>query len=279
MIPPGWSEAGLTDLEGRFGRPVAAGRWVVPSGIELQGDQLIWREFPARQVSAGPKLLEEFVRLADRPAEAVLSYARRWGVLGICEHGLPLSHNPPPTPLGPGSFPMTWCRPLAAESGVFREPLDAWWRYSRQYRAVLNLAACLHDGRLGQPEDWKVLFYKESEERAVPWWRRRMDAEWSVLSFVVNEWLDIARVRIRHVFERGKHDLPMSGMALFGALALQLLLAATRTDGLAICSACGLSYRPSRQPTTNRRRYCAECRERGASLRDAAADYRRRKQG
>jgi hypothetical protein len=50
--------------------------------------------------------------------------------------------------------------------------------------------------------------------------------------------------------------------ALFGALVVQLALTISRTDGLALCSGCGLSYVPSRRPRDTKRRYCPEYRKR-----------------
>jgi hypothetical protein len=51
---------------------------------------------------------------------------------------------------------------------------------------------------------------------------------------------------------------------LFGALAVQLLFAVSRTDGLAVCSACGSPYCPPRKPRIDQRHYCSGYRRRGA---------------
>jgi len=70
----------------------------------------------------------------------------------------------------------------------------------------------------------------------------------------------------------------------FGLLAIQLLLAIARAEGLATCAGCGAPFVSSRQPlagkrvgrTIARRNYCRDCRDRKIPLRDAARDYRKR---
>ena len=70
----------------------------------------------------------------------------------------------------------------------------------------------------------------------------------------------------------------LQGTSLFGALAVQLLMAVSRTGGLAICSGCGAPYVPKRRPNPRRRRYCPQCGLK-AAWRDAQAAQRRRPPG
>jgi hypothetical protein len=44
----------------------------------------------------GPGLLEDFADLVDAPAPALLRFARQWGVLTCCAHGLPVPWRTPP---------------------------------------------------------------------------------------------------------------------------------------------------------------------------------------
>src|SRR3984893_6199071 len=78
--------------------------WLVPEDIALRRDRLCWRsskpwpEFPGFKYAyakrtPGPGLLEQFVALSDASDEDILRYARHWGVLVICHHGLPASHS------------------------------------------------------------------------------------------------------------------------------------------------------------------------------------------
>ncbi len=94
-----WGVSGLTTGDGQLERPLA--QWVRPAVVELEGERLRWEYFDKNAVLGrhgrmGPGLLAEFPKLADAPSLAIRDYARRWGVLSICQHGWPSSHNPPP---------------------------------------------------------------------------------------------------------------------------------------------------------------------------------------
>lgn len=277
MIPTLWSTTGLTTERGHIDRPLVYGRWRVPDAIELRDDRLVWNQgFGDKLARAGAKLLEEFLGLGGQPGERVVAFARRWGVLGICEHGLPSTHNPPPRPPRVGTVPMTWCMPMRADKGWFWEPLDVWQRLSTQFQAVLNLAAQLHQGQLGSTDDWLVLYY--NMDIPVPWWTRKIRADRAVLTGVVNEWASISGIQIVSDWRGEKTPtIGLSGGSLFGALILQLTMAVSRTEGLCVCSGCGTTYVPSRSPRADQRHYCDDCRGRRVPVRDAATDYRRRR--
>ena len=91
-----------------FERPVVELPWYVPrkDEIELQGEKLVWKKEvdlrppgpnsgPGRIIRQGTLMLEAFVKLADANENAYLRYACRWGLLNICKHSLPSSHNLP----------------------------------------------------------------------------------------------------------------------------------------------------------------------------------------
>ena len=184
-----WSTSGLTTPSGELDRPVAFGHWGVPEFVATTQEELVWGGIAARAVAPGPGLLEEFLKLSAEPADAIAKFARRWSVLGICSHGLPLTHNPPPRPFPEGTLPMTWCRPIPAGDDRFVEPLHVWRRYSRQFLATLNIAARLKAEQTGRVEDWRSLYYKI--DRPVPWWSRTVDADWSLVCLIVNELLQL----------------------------------------------------------------------------------------
>ena len=118
-----WVRAGLTDDDDRFERPVSNAPWYVPpdTAIRVVGDMLIWHEFEGSrrddrpegyifgpEVSVGRGILQAFLQLRDAGAEKIVTYARRWGVLGLCEqHLLPRSvvveHNG--DAVAPSEFP------------------------------------------------------------------------------------------------------------------------------------------------------------------------------
>src|SRR5579872_3295266 len=123
--------------------------WLVPDAIELQGDRLCWRltkearnvlgyeEASARR-GPGPGLLERFVALADAPADEIVRYARQWGVLAICEHGVPACHSH-------DCVPVTLPR---SRRVIFWEPLESWRFFSHQAKAILELTAATHNSQI-----------------------------------------------------------------------------------------------------------------------------------
>ena len=279
---PHWELGGLYSETGPLERLPPVGELMVPNDVELEGEWLCWGwgvdplQWTTRR--PGPHILSDFVRLADGDGSTIRAYARRWGILGICEHGLPSSHlgNEDGTPR---------CRPLSRrEDPAWRfdgwEPLERWRHFARQARAILDLAASLHTDQPGQPEDWQVVV--QHRKQPVPWWRPSVEAEWILLSSVVQEWIRIGDVR--PVMARGptqgrqvEFGSSAGGTRLFGTLACQLLFTITRVTGVAVCSACTAIYTPTRRPRPDQRRYCRSCRAGGVPQRDAQRDRQRRR--
>jgi hypothetical protein len=264
----------------------------VPRNIELEDDRLVWK-FEAgteRRVAPKPQMLDDFVQLGDQPPAVILRYARRWGLLHLCKHGLPASHNPERGPLDPtwmgdeGNYSVAWCQELhlrTAPTGYayFYEDVEAWRQYARRARAVLAIAAALHQGKCGQDEDWQMAvtpMWKATQKGA-----RNLFSERLVLSTIVNMWVQYGDVTFKIDWWRQFQPNVLIGghhraLTLFGALASQLLFAVCRSEGLTLCSNCGAPYTASRRPRTGRH-YCDECRETGAPVRDATAAWRERK--
>jgi hypothetical protein len=91
-----------------------------------------------------------------------------------------------------------------------------------------------------------------------------------------DRWLDMANARI-HVSWAETWDVGLRSQNLAGAIVISLLLASTRSKGLARCSSCGRAYAPKRQPAAGRRRYCSDDFCQKAKRRDATRDSRARK--
>ena len=296
-------------------RPIATGTVLVPSCVEQLGERLCWGstpEHPPMECHVGPRWLESFAALAEASDGVIVRYARTHGVLGLCAHGLPWTHNPPRdrkaamaiADLTRGA-PATgrgrrsrvspaqrrWlaiqivqgCRPEAVEDSerfTGWEPLAQWRRWARETLALLNVAASLHEGQPGPVDKWSIVF--EGVARRAPWWKQSTTTDRLVLAHVLNEWMVLANVRplITWSIGRPPEVILTSGSGddatLFGALACQLVFAATRSEGMAVCSSCGEMYAPIRRPRADQRRYCASCRRRGAPIRDAQRARRRR---
>ena len=252
---------------GDLGRTVDVERLVVPAEIHLAGQHLRWQSgkfHEYRKVPAG--LLDRFVRLAEAADGAILDLARQSGALWICKaHGLPMTHD-------------AGCRPSYG-GGWFREPLAEWRAFSARARAVLSIAASLHQGKLGDPNDWKHLGEGWLPDAFAPAkglgeaakiGRRRVESERAGVTNAVSGWLALARVTpalswrendVRLVFSEADTS---SHLRLFGVLGMQLLFAVSRGNGPSVCSACGVPYVRSRRAAAGRRNYCKDCGTRAA---------------
>ena len=267
--------AGMVDEEsGRLEQPMAADQWRVPLAVELAGEWLAWEwgEGPdGRFVQSARPLLEDFAALADAPADRIRDYARRWGVLYVCEHFKPRSHNPWTTS-------SAGCLHLRQGIDGGREPLLVWREYARRARAILRSVATLRgEDQLDAKRltDWFYCFpleYPAASDYAQP--------TWLGVALAVNLWLGEAGLM---GLRAGAPLAPAPSVILdvgfsplFGALGLQLLFAATGSSGLAICSNCGGPYFPRSRPRKNQRRYCRRDACRRASRRDAKRDQRQR---
>src|SRR5690242_12288204 len=77
----------------RLERPSQAEAWMVPSEIRIETGSIVYcADEGTRRVSEREGLLEDFLELRDADGSAILKYARRWGVLGLCKHNLPADH-------------------------------------------------------------------------------------------------------------------------------------------------------------------------------------------
>jgi len=265
-----WQLGGLFGEDGNLERPADPAMWPVEV-VERRGELLVPGTGWQRMTRAGRGMLEGFARLADdETGDRIAAYARRWGFLDLCEHGLPASHNPQPRRL-PLPQPWTFCSPTWLEDG---EPLDGWRYWAGQARAVLDVHVRHTAGEPGADEDWRLLYAWSTYE--APWWEERSakSERWR-LRGIVNDWTVLGNVRPWLVdYEPW---LVVGGGTLFGALAVQLALLVSGSDGVYRCSACGSPFVPEgRRPAAGRRRYCASCRERRRPGRDAKRDHRAR---
>lgn len=302
--------------DGSVDRPVVGERWLVPAAIELRaGYQLVSRSTDGhgRQAIAepGPRMLTEFLRLGQEssPSERVVEYARRWGTLHICKHGLPASHT-----RNPEEWCEAWSFPDELEpEAEFWEPVGVWRHFARQARGYLAIADRLHGGQIGRQEDWQIVHewrhwpngrgsgkglwafsdrptnpsqtidlgtgkLKDPHQAyTVPWWRQTVDEDWSMVVEGVEEtWLSYGDVRPSLSLSDGTPRIRLGGGGLFGALAVQLMMNVCRTAGIALCSECGIAYLPKRRPRVGNRHYCQDCGKKPAQ-RNASREYRRRR--
>ena len=248
-----WDLSGVVSPLG-LDRPVKVGPVTVPGELRLEGPNLGWSSRKLTGRPPSPDVLDRFVRLSDASDAAILSFAKRNGVLWLCQHDIPCTHNWVTT-MQPGDKEGCW--PVGWPYDC-REPLYRWREVARRFRAVLTLAACLHDGRKTRREDWKAF---ESVETEPPQWKVSTPVAFDRIHSWVNWLLRLALVHPQLSYGSGKCEVKMgTGLPLVGHLGVQLMLAVAKTDGLTICSECGQGYAPERKPNANRNRYCSRCK-------------------
>jgi hypothetical protein len=216
-------------------------------------------------------LLDQFTRLHEASDATILRFARRWGGLFICEHGLPNSHSPDSIPFGLHDG----CSPLGWGGHSWWEPIEAWKALSERAYAMLRIAIALRDKGMGPLSDWELLAKSpESRAREVPGNIRRA---WFYLSLHLEQWLMIGQVGPKvHAWRESGIAIRLGGRHLFGAIGYLLALACSGSTGLAVCSFCKALHRTKRRPALGRRTYCGPCRAAGRPLLDAKRDSRRR---
>lgn len=284
-----WQQADL-EVDNPAGMPKP---WQRAPRIEIDGDNLRWQYLPmagdeeiiafgpikvlALPVQTGVKspLLIDFVTLAERSDQQIAAFARKWGLLHPCAHNMPRTHPPLPGEARRGRF----CDTVDPDAVAGAEPLAVWRLWSSMGQAVIRIASRQSIGTTdgvetnGDLSDWQMLLPND-QIRGVT--SGTLDAAKGRLATVVEMWLRIGAVQPRVDPLKPPH-LVVSGVDLFGAIALQLAMVVTSTTGLAFCAGCGNAFVPNRRPAARRRRYCETCREVGIPLRDASAAYRGRR--
>jgi hypothetical protein len=289
-----WDLAGLTDSRSRLGRLVPGTRITVPAWIELSLDrrELIFGGGPpdakvrVRHTQADRNLLNQFVQLWDKKPELILRFARKWGVLYLDEYGRPCQPN--------GPFER-------------RELIEVWKYFSRRAQAVLNIAANLKLGRLGDLVDWDALrgteyrsgnllqemdrhapflqtmlprieypFNQRRKNRSVdPGYRRSVKGEVTLLSLEATLWLKLGRVGFVVSATDATWTLSLDyGECMLAAVALQLALVLAEVEALYTCDGCHKPYvRTKRAPKRGEANFCLAC---GRKKAVQGADRRRR---
>ena len=283
----------MTNDAGLLHRPVSGG-WDAPAVVHLNNTRtsLLWGEKPAkgpwlRPRRAAPGLLDEFISLAEAEPEGILKFAKRWGVLMRCPHDL--AYGPAVTTTTADDMWCSECHQrfmdwlvmdqLDQKPSIFRESVAVWRKYALEFRSLLSLSADIHHDRTGATQHWDVIinrFFPEIGSKTIRQYPRSRFAAQAALSDALQKWGLLADVRV--IFSWNPYADPQItlGGSLLGTLVLQVMLAAARVDSLAMCTACGSPYIPTRKPAEGRRSYCPACGPR-AAWRDAKQAERDRR--
>jgi hypothetical protein len=289
---------------GNLGRPMIAGLIPVPTNLRLRGKRLVYSvEQRFKQVQT-EQLLDRFIALSGQGMmpDNILSFAEHFGPLYLCDrHGIAAYHMPllmnlaklGPAPVGSDEpFKYDWCGPRldSRKPATLSEPIEAWFKLANRASSLLSAANMVRLHGDAPPELWEqVDGFKGSfgQNFGARW--RYLDNPQERLAANLQTWLVTADVHFR-VEAQGKSLTASLGpspltSSSFALIAVQLLLAISRSEGLASCSSCAMPYILNRRPVPRRRvgvpapkrNYCQNCREAGMPRRDASQDYRDRK--
>ncbi len=259
--------------------------WRRPSDVRVEGNNLVYSARAVRTYLNTDKPfepLQSFLALEGEGSSRIASFARRWGVLGICEHGLPASHNP-----GFNTFIDTpgWnliaqdeyrrnCNPVEQSSAVWYEPLDAWDFWIRQASMIVRLGADLHVNRPGKSEAWQAMGYKPESytgftakgqsvrltaEPKIPSLPPPIPIGRMLVAQYVNDWLAITGVRPLFFWEDGEPAFCLGSEGvdtLLATLGVQILLLINKSSGYAFCSNCGRPFLLRHRQSVARNIYC-----------------------
>lgn len=232
----------------------------VPPNLRLTSGALRWDYRGAqRDVKDTGGMLDAFRRIRD--ADGVLRFARKYGVLRLCAHGLPAEHSnhlPPTERCKPIGFPRV------------AEPVDVWLGFTEEARRLMDLAETLSAEHVSEVEWQKLAAGSEGGYRRIALLPRkdRLFAARQRLAQATNRWLLLGDPRPRFQWEAARPTLVIEA-GTFGLLALQLAAAMSGTAGLAVCSGCARTYeRKGRKAQAGRRNYCEECRSAGVPDRE-----------
>ena len=303
-------EAGIAlELDGSIGAGPLPGKVAVPGHIEANGGHLTWQwmdpdssgvgydfnkilpvvvHIPNEQdtsdwpydflekerpyLSDTTGMLDAFVRITS--GNSALRFARKFGVLHICRHGLQYSH----------SQACLASSQLEGWNPTSREPLEAWLHYAKRARAILGLSASIQiaDERdpIGSRDDWTFLYLSRGGKAPIEELMRAFYATPALAkNFLVtniNDWL--IEGNVRPTISWGEEESPGFSLnaSTFGLLGVQLMTAVSKVQDVYFCDGCGNPYsRKKRKPQAGRNQYCEACGEQVAS-KNRQARYRQK---
>jgi hypothetical protein len=293
--------------------PGGTARWHLPAALAPDGERLLYRIWdeggPGRRVNTRPELLESFVRLAQADPPRILAFAKGFGVLGLCEHGLPsygLVSGGPSWHEPKCVLSMRACTQGSSSVEWFVESIAGWRHWAKQAGALVHVSNALHQGRLARRADWRAVIEwgtindlwggrtiqidQQSGdvigapdpdavlERIVLVGPQR---EAGILAWLqqeelnawVNAWLRLGRVELSLHWTGDARIVALEGSGLFGSLAVHLLHRVWGSTRVALCRECDMLLPPGRHF------YCDEHGSTQAARRRATRKYQRTEKG
>jgi hypothetical protein len=250
-------------------------------------------------------MLHRFIELHRASDEEILKYAKDWGILGLCAHGMPSSRSITSTAWRCGIKPCAWVPSPRTQGlvsvdapfypGFFREDLAAWRRLSSAAAATIQIAANLSRDQFDESDvAWRSLLSQTGS--GPPNWglgdldlllidrplkfSEKLRAARGLLAREVKTWMDTGGAGLSFSCERGgRWRISFASRAfpnLFGLLALKLMFTISESDGIVFCSTCPRAYLPNeRRPSAGRANYCEVCKADGTMWREIKRRQRR----
>ncbi len=249
--------------------------WRRPSSVSLQNGVLIWDdsksgvEVPVREKNGAIRALYEFVGLVnlvdqskDASDETILEFAKKWGTLALCQHGIPYSHAE--------SRRELW-RYDCAPNG--HEKTDQWRLFARSFLCALEIAHQLNQNEPARTHEFVKLFnsaevsadvLEESIGIGVPK-TTRLELQKAVLCFGVSRL--VAACGLRPYLNWSEEGFVQSYAPEYlpGALALALFHVVTLRE-MYRCAGCNIVLFDNdreRSPKKGQNNYCTRCKRQG----------------
>jgi predicted RNA-binding Zn-ribbon protein involved in translation (DUF1610 family) len=229
---------------------------ILASGLaEVIGDSMTPDRVTFVQKKAPPDLLEQFCRIAEArdTAVAVVAFARRWGLLGLCEeHGLPYRHTHIVESVnddGSASFQMMFC-----SSGD--ESVQHWKELAVCFDSLLRLGLDLNRGSLGSDLDWQLAAIEDFLQ-GMPPPSNIADAR-SMYKGLIWRMIEMSQLQPHFEWNNGAWTIDLDSISssnLPAILTLQLMLRVANAKVQIKCSTCPRWFIPRR----NQRKYCDKC--------------------
>ena len=243
----------LSRWSGGLGRPLTGNYVGMPESLELRGSRLVYSAAGRLKRVAPEHLLDDFLKLADQFADSrdILTFARRYGPLYLCEHhGIAAYHKPVLmtfSPLGPTPifgidepFKFAWCAPRLERRSpeTFSEPVEAWFSLARRAANLLRVSNAVRLYGNAPVELWEKAdgFAGSFGQRFGRSWVY-LDNPWHRLAANLNNWIISADVCLRVLVERESLVASLGApftFSSFALVAIQLLLAVLRSEGLGV---------------------------------------------
>jgi hypothetical protein len=226
---------------------------------------------------SGKGMLDAFIRIkSDTDIER---FARKHGVLLLCVHGIPCSHNPVPMWTSQNANSEgEWCRPLQ------REPLERWHYFVQYVRAFVRIAAYLRSGKIAPEAEWEKIFEDPtkpsfiqiakmirvgSQRKGRHFEEKVVEQSKFFLAHLVNEWISVTGIKPHFSWgwreeQDGRYkEMPSVRLnsGTLGILAVQFMQSVLSAHHMYICSGCNTAYSREgrRMPQAGRRQFCLDC--------------------